>query len=234
MPRGVVGRLLLGDERELDVAPVRVLPERSSFATELLPLAGPNDRLPAGVGMVLAREECMSIGVTNYGSVDVFVNSGEPTDGALLIGPGAAMVPPGGFAMLTLPGHVHTFYGRPNELVGVTRFPKLQSGTVAQISPGLWHPVDLGVVGASALAYTTPWGNPATYGGFTARETVGTSPVAFQVRDGTATGTLLADVNLGAGGSTEEDTTMSACATDSLFVVFIGGGGTLRLTLRVR
>jgi hypothetical protein len=208
----------------------------TSFVTETLPLATVGDaRFAPGVGQTIARQDCMSLGVTNHGSGDLIVcNSPADDKPPGFIGPGVAIVAPGTFAMLTMPGRIHSYYGRPGELVGVTRFPDWQPGVV-HYGPGLWFPVDLGIVGATIdPAYTTPWGTAAVYGGFTARETVGTSPVAFQIRDGSATGTVLDDVNLGAGGSTEEDTTYTRCTTPRLAVVFVGGGGTLRLTLRVR
>jgi hypothetical protein len=238
MPFSWLARALPDEQRDdpsPPLPPAEFAPLSESFQTELLPLAGPGDALAPGVAVAIAREVCMSVAVTNYGSVDLIVNAGEPTDHPKLVGPGAALVPPGGFAMLTLPGKFHSFYGRPGELVGVTRFPAWEPGTVSTISAGLWLPVDLGIVGGSiAPAYTTPWGTRAVYGGFTARETVGASPVAFRLHDGGIGGTVLEDVNLGGGGSTEEDTTMSTCAASSISVEFLGGGGTLRLTLRVR
>lgn len=210
-------------------------PEGWSYQTETLPLAGPGDTLPAGVGQVIARDVCEAIKVVNYGTVDLIVEVGVAKNPPDLIGPGVAIVPPGGVDVLQMPSRIHAFYGRAGELVGVTRYVHAQPPYAGRISDGLWHPVDLGPVATSVVGYTTPWGTRATFGGFTARETGETDPVTFKFRDGDASGgVLLEDVTLGPRGSTEANGLSIACTTNAIYVEFLGGGGTLELCLRVR
>lgn len=201
-----------------------------NYQTETIPLASAGDKLAAGVGQSFGFH-ASSIAVRNLGTVDLVVtNAPANAQPEGLVGPGTAIVPPGVLVVLNMPGTKHAFYGRPGELVEVTRYRDLQAPFMAS-TLGDWFVVNQPVP-ISGVLYTTPWGTRATYGGFTARETAGLSPVAFQLVDGA--GKILADVNLNANGSTEEDTTMILCADPTISMVFIGGGGVLRFSLRCR
>lgn len=210
-------------------------PDAWSYQSETLPLAPTgDDRLPPGVGYVIARQLCETIKVVNLGTVDLVVQSGAPKNAPDLIGPGVALVPPGGFEVLTMPEHIHSFYGRPGECVGVTRYQRAQPATAGRISDGLWHSVDLGTVAASGVGYATPWGTRAVLGGFGARETGDASPVTFRLRDGDANGgVLLEPVTISPRGSTSDSAMWVACVTSAIYVEYIGGGGVLEMVLRV-
>jgi hypothetical protein len=54
----------------------------------------------------------------------------------------------------------------------------------------------------SGAFYTAPWSQPATYGGFFARELAGAS-ATIEFRDGNANGTLLDEVEFAANASME-------------------------------
>jgi hypothetical protein len=209
----------------------------TSFVTEVLPLAGAGDaRFAPGVGQTIAREECLSLGVRNLGTTNLIVETGPANDRpAGFIGPGAAIVQPGEFAVLAFPEMIHAFYGRPGELVEVTRYPCAQPPHI-DVGDGGWFAVDLGTVGVAALIYTTPWGLPCVYGGFSARETSEVGRYRFRIRDGnTVGGPVLETISLAPGESTSDHSTITWCRTASLFLEPVApNAGTCEMVLRVR
>lgn len=237
MPRGTVAQWLLGpesDEHERPSASVLALTPESSFRTETLPLAGTNDRLSPGVGQVIARESCEAIGVRNLGTVDLVVAGAQANDRPEgLIGPGTVLVPSGVFGVLTMPGKFHSFYGRPGELVEVTRFVKAPSPVTVN-GARRYFPVDCGTLngaGSSGVKYTTPWGTGALLGGFGCRELTSTTPASFRIREGSLTGRILETISLAANESTSDEDEDQLCVSSSLFVEWLSG--TFELQLRV-
>jgi hypothetical protein len=238
MPAGAWEYLRDAVHRPVDIEPDfaelfdGILPIGWSFQTETLPLAGTGDKFAPGVGQTIAREDCMAIGVRNLGTVDLVVANGHANDKPEgLIGPGVALVPSGVFTVLTMPGKLHAFYGRPGELVEVTRYI-CAPPPVTVNGARRYHPVDLGSVTVSALAYTTPWGTKALLGGFGSRNPSTTTEAVFKLRDGTITGTVLENVSLAPQESTSDEDEDQLCTTASIFVEIVSGGP-VELQLRV-
>jgi hypothetical protein len=128
-----------------------------------------------GTAEVSSSVPVASIAVTNLGTTRLTV-AGQPRGGdAPDIGTGVLKVAAGQFVCAPLASTVHSFYGRAGELVQVTRFAKAQCPSAGQVSDQPWFTVTIVglVVGTGVTQYTTPWGDPAVYGGITLQETTG-------------------------------------------------------------
>lgn len=211
---------------ETTVAPA----EHLDYVTEVLPLAASTGTYAAGVvqtkGLI-----AQSIGVRNLGTTNLIVR-GEAADaipaGFLAMG---AVVQPGEYAVLNLPSPVHSFYGRPGELVQVTRFQDEQQPLIVP-GDGGWFTVPINW--ATGVIYTTPWGLPAVYGGFTIRETTETDRYRFRFRDGNIGGTIVDTVSIDAGGSRSDYGIFVGLATATVFLELVTSAGALEGSLRVR
>lgn len=187
-----------------------------------------------GYAFLFSRTVPESIAVANLGTTTLIVQadhrSPAPTG---LSGPQSVQIGSGCLVAGMAPSRLLSFYGRPGEYLVVQRYrdERIQAG---QVSPERWFTI--GNLSASALIYTTPWGLPAEYGGFSARETteVAGQRVRFRFRDGGATGPIIETVSLAPGESTSDHDIHSLLTTPSIYLENLAGGGTLELSVRVR
>jgi hypothetical protein len=221
--------------------PPRFWPERSepdvllteNYQTDTMPLASSGDVLPVGTGQTIGYF-AHSIAVRNLGTADVIVNNNAIKLPPSPVGPGTGIVPPGTLAVFTMPGTLHSFYGRPGELVEVTRFRDWQPPLIVQ-GVGGWFNVDLGVLALSSTVYTTPWALPCTYGGFSARETSETGRFRFRFRDGGPAGPEVETISLSPGESTSDHNVLTKLTLASLYLELVTpNSGTCEMTVRVR
>jgi hypothetical protein len=183
-----------------------------------------------GVGTVDAKVSAAAIAVANYGSTTVAVVSGAPGASPPRAGVGTFQVGAGRFVVLPTVGTVFTVYGRAGETVEIALLASPVPPTAGDCAAPRYFAVTL-PVGVSQVLYTTPTGLPATYCGFTVRETAGAA-ATFRIRDTNVAGKILETVQLSPNESAREwDAAGVLGSSDTLYFEFVVGAyeGTARV-----
>lgn len=157
-----------------------------------------------------------AVAVANFGP-SLVLTSDPPQGQAPSGGPGAHRVGNGGFAVLNITGRTVTLYGVAGAQVSLQVFTKPQppaAGLVGRTS----LPVPL--TGANQAVAVVPTG----LGGFTLRETTGTTPatVVFWDSATAGAGTILETVQLAPGESRSEAYPSALTAAAGVFVTVTG------------
>lgn len=189
----------------------------------------------AGMYALESHVPAHSIAVVNLGSTVLTVSNSGLASSPPGPGRGTLKVLPGHAVCVPLLGLSHAFWGRPGERVTVVRYKTLQPFSASDVGGSyLAAPLPSLTIGTPTVVYSTPWGDPAYYGGLEVADTfgpIGTSDVTEMIiTDGN--GVEVDRVNL-AGGESTEDSHARATLTTSPDLVATLVKGSLAGALRV-
>jgi hypothetical protein len=165
--------------------------------------------------------------VANYNGSDVTIATGGAGASAPGFGNGIARIPAGTWQVVNLAGPTLTIYGAAGGMVGIQVFSKSQPPCAGPLFSSLTTPVPL--TGADQAITIVP----ATYTGFSIRETSGAATATVRILDSlvAGAGTVLDEIALSAGESAREYYEGGQRALVGIFVDVISGAvaGSIRV-----